>query len=68
MELDRGCCAGLSAVRGAPGFLCLYMDVYICVALACFQRGGGRERQKRENNYTRVSHLKAYFSTFFFFF
>ena len=49
-----------------PGFLYLYMDVYICVVLACFQLGGSRERQKRENNHTRVSHLKAYFSTFFF--
>lgn len=49
-------------MQGTTGFLYLYVDVYICILLACFQLGGGW-RQKMKNNHTRVSHLKAYFST-----
>lgn len=54
--------SGFCAMQGTTGFLYLYVDVYICILLACFQLGGGW-RQKMKNNHTRVSHLKAYFST-----
>ena len=58
--------SGLSAIQGTTGFSYLYVDVCICIVLACFQLGSGG-RQKMKNNHTHVSHLEAYFSTSFFF-
>lgn len=61
LELGLGCCgvfldflklpgaaSGLSAIQGTSSFSYLYVDVYICIMLACFQLGvsveGGDKR------------------------
>lgn len=50
----------MSAAQGSVSVAYLYVGVYTCIVLACFQLGS-RGRPKRKSDHTPVSHLKAYF-------
>lgn len=54
---------GVSAAQGTTGVAYLYVGVYTCIMLACFQLGSWG-RPKRKSDHRPVSHLKAdFFST-----
>lgn len=55
-----GAAPGVSAAQGSVSVAYLYVGVYTCIVLACFQLGS-RGRPKRKSDHTPVSHLKAYF-------